>query len=190
MKIGELIGQGKYRDCYSVEGGHLCGKKMRPFQFRLKYFRPGFFRDLNKEELKVYESLPSELKAFFPANYQIKGDYLLSERPRDFDGKYSQIIIEHGPVHNVHFWNDIETIFHLLMEHEVWLFDVFNKGTNILVQKVSNDIYRPVVIDCKKFGLKSYPFQLNLLLKSECRKKLRRRLGYFKQKFKPANLAD
>ncbi len=188
MKTGKLIGSGKYRDCYSIEGTHLCAKKKRPFHFKLKYFRPGFFRDLNKEEFKVYSNMPPKLKEFFPSNYQIEGSLLISERPRDYDGKYSKIIQEHGPVYNVPFWEDIDTIFNLLIEHKIWLFDVFNKGTNIMVQKVSEDVYKPVIIDCKKFGLKSYPLQLHLLFESELRKKLIRRLSYFHRRFKPESI--
>ncbi|TVQ45710.1 MAG: hypothetical protein EA362_08425 [Saprospirales bacterium] len=188
MKTGELIGSGKYRNCFSIEGSHLCAKKKRPFHFKLKNLRPGFFRDLNKEEFHVYSNLPPKLKEFFPPNYQIVGELLISERPRDYSGEYSKIIQEHGPVENASFWEDIDTIFHLLIEHKIWLFDVFNKGTNIIVQKVSENVFRPVIIDCKKFGLKSYPLQIHLWLESERRKKLIRRLSYFHQRFKPDSL--
>jgi len=187
MIIEHLIGRGKYRDCFSVKNSHLCAKKKRPFHLRLKNIRPSYFRDLNKEELIVYNSLPSKLKEFFPGAYHIEGPYLLSERPRDYNGEYSRIIMEHGPVHSKEFWEDIETIFGLLMDHKIWLFDIFNRGTNIMVQKLSEDVFRPVIIDCKKFGLRSYPCQVNLWFESERRKKLIRRLGYFKQKFKPCH---
>ena len=104
MIIEHLIGRGKYRDCFSVKNSHLCAKKKRPFHLRLKNIRPSYFRDLNKEELIVYNSLPSKLKEFFPGAYHIEGPYLLSERPRDYNGEYSRIIMEHGPVHSKEFW--------------------------------------------------------------------------------------
>ncbi len=183
---GKKIGEGHFRECYAVEGEPgLCIKKLRsdlkPLQ-KLHLFL--FKRDPNREEFLTYQSLPDELKPYFSPVVEFRGKYLVTGRPMDHDGSHSLSLSVYGRVSNEYFWSDIDRIVSLLEKYNIWFFDAFRLGENVFVQKLSAKRYRPVIVDYKRLGWKSYPAQLNLLLNSERKKKFYRRLRRFEESFR------
>jgi len=184
MHLGEQIGAGKYRECYAIPDTNLCAKKLKPLQARIWSILSHTLRDINQAELDRWRNIPEELKLFFPNIYKKSGKLLISERPKDYNGSYSKTLLEYKSIQNNNFWVLVDFLADTMVKHKLWLFDIFDFGDNILVQKKSENEYVPIIIDCKRFGWKSYPLQLNLLFYSEKKKKFYRKLERFKEKFK------
>lgn len=184
MQLSEPIGEGRYRECYGIDGSNLCAKRLKPLKLNIKSLVAHILRDINQEELDIFLNLPEDLKPYFPSKYQKKNELLITERPKDFDDSFSKPLIEYGGIDNLSFWKSVDSIANLMVRHKLWLFDVFHMGNNIVVQRISENTYKPIIIDCKRFGWSSYPLQVNLLLDSEKEKKFHRRLDKFKQIFK------
>lgn len=68
---------------------------------------------------------------------------------------------------------------------ELYFFDVFHYGNNVIVKKLSETESFPMIVDFKRVGWKSYPLQPQLAFLSERRKKFFRRLGRFEKTFRP-----
>ncbi len=185
MQLAEKIFEGHHRECYAVAGQNLIVKKLKPrpkiFWIRADRF---YRRNVNREEYDLYRCLPVTLREYFPSYVELKDDMLIMERITDFDGSFSKTVLEYGRVANEYFWKDVETIVEILKKERLWLFDIFHYGNNMVVKKVSEKVYRPVIIDFKRMGWNSYPLQVNLLFESECRKKFHRRLKKFVRRFK------
>ena len=109
------------------------------------------------------------------------------ERPKDYTGDYSVNMIAFGKVRNDYFWSCVDEICAIFDERKLWYQDVFFKGNNILVKKVSKDKFVPIIIDFKNIGKNFDPIQLNLLLRSEQKRKFYRRFNRFKTEFYPNN---
>jgi hypothetical protein len=184
MQLTQIIGIGRYRECYAIANTDLCCKKVKPFKIKFRSMITHYFRDINQEEFNVYKTIPDELKSFFPGKIYKRGDMLVTQRPKDYDHSYSKSLLEYGKISDNKFWSDVDEIAEQLIKHKLWLFDVFHLGNNIIVQRVSKNIYKPIIIDCKRFGYFCYPLQVNLILDSEKEKKLNRRLERFKNIFK------
>lgn len=183
MQLWKEIGMWNHRICYEIVDSDLCAKKIKPLTFHIRSLIAHIFRDINQEELKIFNSLPDDLKTYFPDYYEKKNDMLISQRPKDFDGSFSKTLIEYGPIENVYFWESIDIIISLMTKHKLRFFDAFHQGNNIVVQKISEDKYKPIIIDCKRVWWAAYPLQVNLLFNSEKQKKFNRRIVQFKQSF-------
>ena len=185
MQLAEKIFEGHHRECFAVAGKNLIVKKLkrRPKIFWIRADKL-YRRNVNKEEYDFYRSLPSSLREYFPSYVELKDNMLIMERITDYEGEFSKTVLEYGKVTNEYFWKDVETIVEILTKERLWLFDIFHCGNNMVVKKVSEKVYRPVIIDFKRMGWHSYPLQINLLFESECRKKFHRRLKKFIKKFK------
>ena len=185
-KPGEKIGEGHFRECFSVEGETgLCIKMLKPGLSRLQKLHLFILRrDINLEEYRTFSSLPRELKPYFSPVVELGSNYLVTGRPVDYDGNHSAPLSAYGKVSNRHFWKDIDRIVSLFEKHDIWLFDIFRLGENVFVQKLSEDVWKPVIVDYKRQGWKSYPAQLNLLLSSERKKKFFRRFRRFQESFR------
>ncbi len=185
MKLAEKIFEGHHRECFAISGKNLIVKKLKPGP-KILWIKTDWFyrRNVNREEYDLYRSLPDSLMKYFPSFVELKDDMLIMERITDFDGRFSKTVLEYGRVANEFFWKDVETIVEILKDENLWLFDIFHYGNNMVVKKVSEEVFRPVIIDFKRMGWSSYPLQINLLFESECRKKFHRRLKKFIKKFK------
>ncbi len=186
LKPEKKIGEGHFRECFAVEGEPgLCIKKLKPtlsFWQRLQLFL--LRRNINREEYNVYYRLPSELKPYFNPAVSISSDSLIVVRPMDYDGSHSRPVSDYGKVSNRIFWEEVEHIVSLFEKHNFWFLDAFQLGTNVFVQRLSEEQWRPVIIDYKRQGWRSYPMQLNLLMHSEKRKKFYRKYRRFLTLFK------
>ena len=184
MQLTELIGLGRYRECYAISESNLCAKKLKPFKMDLRSLKTHILNDINRKDARIYNRIPRQLKTFFPKTHYNNGSYLISERPRDYDQSFSKTLQECKNISNDHFWNDIEFIVKEMVKCKLWYFDVFHLGNNIIVQQVSEQAYKPIIIDFKRVGWSSYPLQINLLFPKEKERKLYRRLEQFKNTFK------
>ncbi len=185
MELSEKIGEGHHRECFAVDGENLIVKKLKRKKQRscfLKKLLP--VRNVNAEEFQLYKSLPGSLKEYLPSYMEMKDDILIMERITDYDGNFSKTVLEYGRIENDNFWEETERIARILTEEKVWMFDIFHHGNNIVVKKISEDTFIPVLIDFKRVGWRAYPLQLNLLFEKEKRKKFRRRFGSFLKRYR------
>lgn len=195
METVELIGEGCYRYCYATQSPDLCVKRMKSninkqyfgFNFNVsmqKYLKIKFgISDMNKLEFDQITQLPEALKVYIPSNIKLTNEGLLMGRSRDYTGKYSRNLIEFGKVRNKYFWNCVDEICNIFEENNLWYHDVFFKGNNLLVKKISRHKFVPIMIDLKEIGKTLNPIQFNLMLRSERKKKFYRRLREFKNKY-------
>lgn len=182
-KLKEIIWTGNYRNCFSIENSTLCAKKLKPLQMKLWSLISHLFIDINQKEVDIYNSMPKELQQYMPQTYYIKDDLLISERPQDYDWWFSKTLYEYGKLENTLFWEHVQNIKNLILDNEFYLLDTL-QWRNLLVRKISEDIYIPVIIDCKRLWWKSYPFQINLLFKNEKKKKINRIFQRLQNDFK------
>ncbi len=186
MELAEKIGEGNFRECFAVKDRpDLCVKRLKS--------RLGFFqrmqvlllrRDMNREELRIYQMLPADLKPFFNPIVEARKDHLITNRLIDFDGSHSKPVCEYGQVAHEGFWREVEQIVSLLDAHRIWFFDTFQIGTNIFVQRRSAQDWHPVIVDYKHLGWKAFPMQIHLILDSEKRKKFFRAYRRFELRFR------
>ena len=179
------IGGGYFRDCYAVKGhDDICIKIINPRPgllraLQLKYFR----KKINLEEYETYKGLPEEIKKFFNPVHEASENYVVTSMPLDYDGTPSLSLKKTNSVENKKFWDDVTYLFHFLIDNQIWFFDVFN-GNNMFVLKQSKDDWVPIIIDYKQLGWKAFPWQVQLLLNSQKRKKLKRQYGRLVSKYK------
>lgn len=185
-KPAEKIGEGNFRECFAVEGDPgLCMKQLKPdlgFLQRLQVWI--LRRRMNEEEKAIYENLPAELKPFFNPIVDASRKCLVTARPMDYDGQHSRPVRDYGRISNAGFWQQIDEIVRLLDKHQIWFFDTFQVGTNIFVQRLSETNWKPVIVDYKHIGWKSFPMQFNLLFDAEKRKKFYRSYRRFEARFR------
>jgi len=160
----EVIGEGTYRQCYSTDNPNLCVKKLKSniikqyFGFKfdfgmVKYLKFKFgFSDINMIEYQQITKLPKELKEFIPSDIELTEKGLIMERPKDYTDEYSLNMISFGKVRNEHFWSCVDEICAIFDERKLWYQDIFFKGNNILVKKVSKDKFVPIIIDFTACG--------------------------------------
>jgi len=185
-KQAEKISEGSFRECFAVEGDPcLCIKRLRPdlgFFKRLQVWV--LRRRINEEEQKIYDNLPKELKSYFNPIVAASRKKLVTVRPLDYDGQYSRPVSDYRAIPHEGFWQQVEEIVQLLDEHRMWFFDIFLLGTNIFVQRLSANEWKPVIVDYKHIGWKSFPMQVNLLFATEKRKKFYRSYRRFEARFR------
>ena len=145
--------------------------------------------NINEVDYANYQSLPETVrKEFTPEMRMIKG-IVVQERVVDYDGEPSLTIGEHtrkfGKLRNRIFWEKVERLKHIFLAEEEPLLGVFHKGSNVMVKKVTEDEWVPVLIDFKRVSGRSYPFQPNLQLKAEVQKKFLRQFEKFENDYKP-----
>lgn len=186
IKLADKIGEGNFRECFAVAGEPgLCVKRLKPGlgllqRLHLRLLRPR----MNQEELDTYNRLPELLKPYFNPVIDARREYLVTARPLDYDGSHSKPVCDYGRVSNEYFWEEIEKIVELFEQHNIWFFDAFQIGTNVFVQRLSEEKWKPIIVDYKRLGWKSYPVQLNLLFDTEKRRKFYRKYRRFVQNFR------
>jgi len=205
MELKDKIGAGKHRDCYSIEGeAGQCAKLQREtivavipvlqirIQMKMKLFLLLRFGevDMNRREHRIISRLPDGIREYVPNIVSLEygaspGESLLvMERPRDFDGTFSVSVADYGTIDNEHFWRCVDEIAHAMVQSDMISIDIFNEGQNILVQRVSEEEYRPVLVDVKCIN-RAVPHlrRPQLVFKSHLIKTFVRKLAQFKKKF-------
>lgn len=193
--LREKIGEGRYRECFAL-GTNLCVKKTKvkmvktywgfnvSFNMKLYIWLKFRTRNFNRKEYEIFLNLPTELQDYIPRSIRMEEELIIMERPRDFDGVYSKTAQKSGLISNPIFWKHVENIADILLRNNLFFLDIFYHGNNIIVKKISPDEWKPILIDVKRLGFYTYPFQLNLIFKSQQRKKFLRRMERFQKNHK------
>lgn len=196
--LGEEIGKGNYRFCYALKNTDLSIKINRKFVIKnlagIKVHFPAFIFSFlkfgtvnpNKKEYEILMSLPTSLRTYLPKHIEYRDGYLIQSRPKDYDGNYSISVYHHRAFKNEAFWNHVKIIENMLLEHEIYPLDIFRGGGNIMIQKLSETEWKPILIDFKRVGYRPFADSLDfkLVLKSEQRKKFLQRMESFLQTYK------
>ncbi|MEK6825963.1 MAG: hypothetical protein AABY00_04205 [Nanoarchaeota archaeon] len=188
------IGEGRYREVYS-DGTH-CYKVLKPV-VRKQYtdevnvimhvdypaqlytaLKFGIW-DFNAHELSIYQKMkkvvPEEHMNFIAPLERIETvndmSALVSKLIRDENGQVSPTLAEYGRIQDAEFWDSLNAAY---FEFEEQGFPLFNlNDTNIVIQTTAKGI-RPVIIDIKRTGLQTFPFQPWLFFREQrLRKTLR-----------------
>lgn len=198
IKLGKQIGSGNYRLCFAQKDTDFIVKINRKFvvknfgNFKIPF--PAFIFSFlkfgttnpNKKEYKILMNLPKSLMTYLPEYIEYKEGYLIQSRPKDYDGQYSTSVYQYGPFKNEAFWKHIKIIENILLDNQIYPLDIFRGGGNIMIQKISEQEWKPVLIDFKRVGYRPFADSLDfkLILKSEQRKKFLQRMESFLKTFK------
>ncbi len=200
--LGDIVEQGVFYRFYSIQGmPHRWAKKMvgsrtkrYPFGLTITYpmwlytrFKYGV-SDMIQYEMQISQTMPREIQPYFLQNQALGrtsgGESLLcADRVLDWDGLPSQTLNRVGRVSNESFWRHVQVICDELERHHIYLLGVFHGGNHVLVQRLSPNEWRPVLLDVVKSGRTLYPFQVNLWLVSSVRTKFHRQLQRFRNRF-------
>jgi hypothetical protein len=184
------IGEGRYRDVYAV--GNEAVKVIKQFirkdygLFRIDYPAPFYIKhkfgieDFNRFELDSYNQLMKHVPPGYTDSFsrihrvvQKEGRSIsISDLIRDSDGTLSKSLSDHGPVKDLEFWRRMSALRTLLLDNEIHLMDI--TGENIMVKK-TEEYALPVIVDYKRYGTNTYPFQFWMLSKNEREKRIQRR---------------
>lgn len=145
--------------------------------------------NINKADYENYEALPTVVRERFTASTRMIQGVIVQERVMNYDGTPAVSVEEesreHGKIENVPFWKNIDELKDIFLSEERPLLGVFHKGSNILVKKTSADKWMPVIVDFKRLGARSYPFQPNLIIPNEVRNKFLRQFEVFEREYRP-----
>lgn len=176
VELHRRIGEGTLRACYTIlNHPGVCVKIQRPDLGPFRRLQALLIRRrTNLVEARVFRRVPQEIRPYFNPVLEAEPEYVITRMPQNADGTTARSLHSHGRIANVGFWNHVERIHYTLAQHRLWLFDVLN-GHNLFVVEKSAQDWRPLIVDYKRIGWRAFPWQVNLLLESERRRKLDRR---------------
>ncbi len=198
---------GRFREVYVVgpEGKHIA-KLPRPIIHKKYPFGtvpmpgPAYTllkfgnTNINKVEFENYKALPNSVRDVYTPKCRLIKGVLIEERVFDGDGTPSRSIDEHiaagETLDNEHFWKEVDTLRETLLADKAYLLGVFYGGSNIMVQKISPEVWKPVMVDFKRLGRRSYPFQPHLWSDANLEKKFLRQFERFERAHRPKSLAE
>ncbi len=174
IPLGEKIGSGVHRETFEVKGQpRKIAKVLRDwFVLRigtaLKIHIPGialkvlsFIRygtlNVNEYERDILASLPKSVMRYVACCPEIAETTdgrtaLINTRLKNFDGTFAQTLHSHGPVNNPAFWQHWNHLFLICKKENIALYDVFRNPKNILVHKISETEWVPMIIDVKSLN--------------------------------------
>ena len=193
----EKIGQGRYREVFRM--GDLALKVLKShvrknyglfhIDYPMKVYTKYKFgiADFNQFEFEMYQGfidrIPLNLRNRFYRIHSVDNvggrSYLLADLVLDDDGSLSKPLSKQGKSDN-HFWERVKELEEVLIDKEVPVLDI--RGENILVQNTAQGVI-PVMVDYKRFGRKTYPFQFGLSSKKSMIKKQRRRFQRLREQY-------
>lgn len=172
ISLDKKIGSGGFRDCYEVLGHPtLCAKVLRskretrikfpffPIRINLPMFLTSLERfgrvDLNQLELEALSKLPEEIATYSLTDARLgrtsdKRSALITERPINYDGTYSETMENYGMISNPNFWKHMDRLVKIMKETDSQIVDMNPK--NIVVKKVSVAEMIPIFIDIKRLS--------------------------------------
>lgn len=198
IEKGAIIGDGNFRVCYALKNSDLSIKINRKWVVKkiagLKIPFPACIFALlkfgtlnpNKKEYHIIQNLPAALKTYLPKHTEIKDGNLMQSRPKDYNGDYSSTVIKYGKVDNDVFWNHVHTIENIFIKYQFFPLDIFRGGGNVIIEKISETEWKPIIIDIKRVGYRPFVDSLDfkLIFKSAQQKKFLQRMKDFKLKYK------
>jgi len=193
--LENILGEGKYRLVVPITD-EVCmkiikpkrAKRLGPFSFQvstpLYLFMTSGVRNINKQEFKNYSRLINSISE------DIKGSFgellglteegnLLAKIIRDYDGRISRPLTNYPGLRNPFFQHQLENVEREFNQKAIPYFNTTQY--NVLVQWISESEAKPVFIDYKRFGYRSYSFQPALLFASGVRRKINSEFERIKQ---------
>jgi hypothetical protein len=200
--LGDIVEQGVfYRFCNIQGAPHRWAKKMvgsrtKRYLFGLTVTYPMWLytrykygvSDMIQYELQIAQTMPREVQPYLLQNQALgrtsEGESVLcADKVLDWDGAPSQTLNRVGKVSNELFWRHVQEVCDVLERDRLYLLGVFHGGNHILVQKVTEHEWKPVLLDVVKLGKGMYPFQIDLWFGASVRRKFQRQLMRFKDRF-------
>lgn len=192
------IGEGKHREVFRLGDKALKILKLHirknyglfhidfPTNLYTKY-RYGI-DDFNEFEYRTYkkfiERVPPEFKDRFSRIYhagRLDGrSFSISDLVVNSDGSLSKPLSEYDIIDSA-FWRQIDELEEILASKEIPIMDI--GGENIMVKEADGKMI-PVIIDFKRYGRKTYPFQIWLFSEQRLISKMRRRFQRLKERYK------
>ena len=188
------IGEGSYREVYMVRNKAV--KVLKHFivkdyiLFSIKYPTHYYTKlkfgidDFNEHEFGNYSELkiPDEFKDNFAQIFGIEknngNSFSLCELILDSDGNVSKSVKEHKNIKDIDFWKNLDKLEEFLIDNRIYLMDI--RPENILAKEI-NGSFIPVIIDYKRVGPQTYPFQFLLKSTNGIENKIRRRFERLKE---------
>ena len=198
--LNEKISEGRFRDVYRYNDlvikkpKHYKIKTLLSIEVRIPtslYTLVNYaIRDFNKYEYKQYESIiskiPSDLhKCFAKVHKPIKYNktcYSINQLVIDHGGQISKTLSEYGKVKDEQFWSLIDELEKRFLENRIYYFGV--GSSNICVNRQADGRLIPVLIDYKRFGIRTFWYQLPLFFPYFSRLKMRRKFQRLREHFK------
>jgi hypothetical protein len=202
--LGDIVLQGVFYQFHDIQGvPHRCAKKLvssrtKRYSFGIKVTYPMWLytrfkygvSDMIQYEMQVAQTMPREVQPYLLQNPTLgrtsEGESVLcTDKVMDWDGVPSQTLNNVGKVSNELFWQHVQAICEGLERHHLYLLGVFHGGNHVLVQRLSRNEWKPVLLDVIKVGRRMYPFQFNIWGVLSLRNKFHRQLQRFRDRFMP-----
>lgn len=200
ISLEDKIGGGRHREVYRY--CNLAVKVLKPYVVKdyglfsiatptklFSLYKVGSL-DLNRVEYENYQKLisqvPEGVMDSFAKIFEISGNegesISIGELVVNSNGTLSQTLEQYGGVKSPRFWERIKDLEQLFLSKDIPYFDIRPK--NILVKEFENRDSIPVLVDYDAIGTRAFLFQINLLLKSERARKIKRRFSRIREKYK------
>lgn len=195
------IWEWKYRECFRISWSNECLKIPKKtiyrtfFWIKMKLWWKIFWLlnwlvNINRSEYEIINKLPKELKNFIPRTSLIKiwdQDIINMEIPMDFDWSMSKPIKHYWTIENQFFWEKIYEIYNIMLDNKLYFCDIFRLWWNIVVQRISENEWKPIIVDLKKLWIRWYLFQIALRSRNWVKRKFVRRFEKFIKNVKRPN---
>lgn len=203
ITLENKIGEGMYREVY--QEGSLAIKVLKHYirkdygLFHL-YFPTSLYtmfkfliKDFNEFECDNYrrmiDQIPTELRDSFAkiiGVVQYEGRSIsINELVTNIDGNVSKTLRQYGKVKNSGFWKRLGELEELFISEGIPYLDIHPE--NILVKELKNGDILPVFVDYKRVATKTYPFQFNLLFRSEIARKIKRKFFRIRREYQASS---
>ncbi len=127
---------------------------------------------------RILPYIPGQLydcfQFIYPTEEQDGKILCISDLILNYDGSLPHSLSDSGKITDQTFWSRINDLENFFLEKDIPFFGIMDN--NILV-KETGESFVPVIVDYKRFGREVYPFQLNLCLKSERERKIKRKFS-------------
>lgn len=185
MGWGSKIAEGNYRIVYeSIDHPWFCYKVLKSRVSKRITSLLCFGTSIEQHDIGRFVSLPENLLQYTP-HIQKWWSHTLYELIVNYDWSQALSMDEFWSVDNEAFWNHIKEIYNTFLSKELYYVDLFHKWNNVVVQKLSENEWKPVIIDLKRMACRrQYPLQPQLLIKKFARNKFIRRWERFCSHFK------
>lgn len=199
----QKIGEGTYRNTYFLDQEY-CIKLLKNTHhkdygfFTINYNTKTYVRakfgihEFNIFEYDQYHKfikiVPEELAPLFEPIHSIisynNNPAIIQRIVKNYDGSTAQPLNVTGKLSSSMFYDRLNQLESFFITQKIKFFNI--KPDNILVKKINETDSIPVIYDFKRIGIRTYPFQFQLILNSFAIKKLKRRFARLKEFIDPS----
>lgn len=135
----EKIWEWRHRESFNYENGNkVIKKKKKKVNFSVRSILWDI-RNMNKIEFNNMKKLKKYIWYFLPEEFEMVWKSLVVSRIKDYDWNNSITLEEYWPIENSFFWEQIDILSNIMIDNNIWLFDVFHFWNNIIS---SEDFWR------------------------------------------------